>query len=185
MGNYDIIRLDRNRHGGGVMFFVIKSLSYNVILSGPSDLEFIVLQIKSFYCAFTVGLFYRPPNAPVCIFDNLLNSLCSQIDVSLLSNFILLGDFNINMTNPHSHLYSKIQSFALSLCLSQIVSEPTHLSSGTSSLIDLVFMSAPNNLISCATIPALANSDHLGLHVSFHAGCHKMRQKRKQRNIWR
>lgn len=119
--NYDSIRLDRNRHGGGVMFFVIKSLSYNVILSGPSDLEFIVLQIKSFYCAFTVGLFYRPPNAPVCIFDNLLNSLCSQVGVSLLSNFILLGDFNINMTNPHSHLYSKIQSFALSLCLSQIV----------------------------------------------------------------
>ena len=45
--NYDIIRQVRNRQGGGVMFFVIKSLSYNVLFSGPPDLEFTVLNFKS------------------------------------------------------------------------------------------------------------------------------------------
>jgi hypothetical protein len=65
------------------------------------------------------------------------------------------------MLNPLSHLYSRLLQFASSLCFTQVVSEPTHCSSGTSSLIDLVFMSVPKYLISCTTIPPLANSDHL------------------------
>jgi hypothetical protein len=37
--NYDIIRHDRNRQGGGVLIFVIRPLSYNVLFSGPSELD--------------------------------------------------------------------------------------------------------------------------------------------------
>lgn len=141
--NYAIIRRDRNRQGGGVLVFANESLSYNVILSGLTELELIVINIKSSISPIVVGLFYRPPNAPVSIFDTLLNSLCMHVDVSFLSNFILLGDFNVNYCNPHSHLYSKLQCFASSLCLSQVVSEPTHFSPGISSLIDLVFFVSP------------------------------------------
>ena len=107
-------------------FFVIKSFSFKVLFSGPPDLEFSVFNFKSSVSSVTVGLFYRPPNAPVSIFDTLLNSLCLHVDVSLLTNFILLGDFNINMLNcnPCNHLYSKLSQFASSLCLTQVVSEP-------------------------------------------------------------
>ena len=31
--NYAIVRADRNRHGGGVLLYVIESLSFNVIFS--------------------------------------------------------------------------------------------------------------------------------------------------------
>ena len=51
------------------------------------------------------------------------------------------------------------------LCLTQVVSEPTRLSSRSSTLIDLVLLSQPPLLISCHTIPPLANSDHLGIHL--------------------
>ena len=38
--NYQIVRLHRNRHGGGVLMYVHKCLSYKVILKGPAMLEF-------------------------------------------------------------------------------------------------------------------------------------------------
>ena len=138
--DYDIVRHDRNRQGGGVLIFVSQSLSYNVLVSGPSELELIILSITSFFSPVTIAVFYRPPNAPVSIFDTLLNSICLYVDVSLLSNLILLGDFNVNFCNSLSPLFSKLQhTIASSLCLTQVVTEPTRLSSTSNSLIDLVF----------------------------------------------
>ena len=184
--NYDIVRLDRNRQGGGVLIFVTRTLSYNILFSGSPELELIVISINSSLLSpITVGLFYRPPNTPVSIFDTLLNSICLHVGVSLLSNFVLLGDFNVNYLNSLCPSYSKLQFLASSLCLTQIVSEPTRLSSSSNTLIDLVFLSAPNNLVSYATIPALANSDHLGLCVSITAGSPRACPKRSHRKIWR
>lgn len=106
--------------------------------------------------------------------------------MSLLSNLILLGDFNVNFCNSLSPLFSKLQhTIASSLCLTQVVTEPTCLSSTSNSLIDLVFVSASINVLSCTTIPALANSDHHGLCTSIAAGCSKAKPKRRQRKVWR
>ena len=73
--DYDIVRRDRNRQGSDVLLFITRSLSYSVLFSGPSELELIILSINSLLSPVTVGLFYRPPNAPVSIFDTLLNSI--------------------------------------------------------------------------------------------------------------
>ena len=37
--NYCLVRLDRNRHGGGVLLYIRDDLSYNVIFMGPENLE--------------------------------------------------------------------------------------------------------------------------------------------------
>ena len=91
--------------------------------------------------------------------------LCS-FKSNLFSNFILLGDFNVDMLSHHSHLYKHLTNILNSFSLIQVVKEPTHFSSeGSSSLIDLVIMSAPQSLHECVTIPPLANSDHLGISL--------------------
>ena len=36
--NYQALKLDRNRHGGGILVFIHNSLTYNVISKGPSNL---------------------------------------------------------------------------------------------------------------------------------------------------
>ena len=46
-------------------------------------------------------------------------------------------------------------------------------------------MSCPSNLISCATIPTLSNSDDLGLHLLLSAGSTPKRPKRKGRYVWK
>ena len=60
--------------------------------------------------------------------------------------------------------YSKLYSIFESFCLSQIVTDHTHLGpNGTTSMIDLIATSSPSLLQSCETIPPLSNSDHMGL----------------------
>lgn len=95
--NYAIVRHDRNRHGGGVLFFVHSSLSYKVITKSP-NLEFLLLCVEpNNYCTskLHIGLFYRPPSSAVQIMDDFYEYLQS-LDISHFSNLIILGDFNID-----------------------------------------------------------------------------------------
>ena len=70
------------------------------------------------------------------------------------------------MLSHHSHLCKHLTNILNRFSLTQVVKEPTHFSSeGSSSLINLVIMSAPQSLHECVTIPPLANSDHLGISL--------------------
>ena len=53
---------------------------------------------------------YRTPGVADIIFDELFSVLCNNIDVSLLNNFVLIGDFNVNLVIP----------ILISYCLSPI-----------------------------------------------------------------
>ena len=72
-----------------------------------------------------------------------------------------------------------------SFCLSQIVSEPTRIVNSTSTLIDLAFTSTHRMVQLCETIPPLANSDHLGIHLILSIKLHKNNiQKPQTRKVW-
>ena len=45
--NYQIARLDRNRHGGGVLMYIHNSLSWEILQRGPNDLELMALSVSS------------------------------------------------------------------------------------------------------------------------------------------
>ena len=47
ISNYTIVRHDRNRHGGGVPFYVSNSVLCKTIARGPENLELLIL----FLCA--------------------------------------------------------------------------------------------------------------------------------------
>ena len=71
IANYDIIRNDRNRFGGGVALYVNKNLSYKVITDLMVDkLESVSVQIKNgSFKPFIVTSIYRPPEKPVSYFS--------------------------------------------------------------------------------------------------------------------
>ena len=66
ISDYLITRFDRNRHGGGIAFYIKYYLLTEVVLNCPYNLEFSLLSLvnPSFSYKFHVGLFYRPPSAP-------------------------------------------------------------------------------------------------------------------------
>ena len=101
------------------------------------------------------------------------------------SNFILLGDFNIDYFCTQNSLLSKLSCVTSSLNLSQIVTEPTRISGHTCTPINLVFVSSPSQIVSCETIPALANSDHYGVQIIHSINSSKRQNKIPPRRIWR
>ena len=178
---YNIVRLDRNRHGGGVLLFINSVFTHNLVFTGSPDFELVILSVQ-LSVPLTIALFYRPPGSHSVILDNLLTALCTHINPSLLSNFILLGDFNVNYFETTHPLFSKLLSVSNSLTLTQVVSVPTHYSTHSNSLIDLVFLSSPKHLLFCDTLPPLSNSDHLGLSLLAKPEKNPMRRERR---VWR
>ena len=166
-------RLDRNRHGGGVLLFVKDVFTCSVLYKGDFELEFIVLSIKQSVTTspeFCIALFYRPPSSDNSVLDNLFSTLCS-IFITLPCKLILLGDVNIDFLSSCTSLYRKLVSIMSSFNLHQIVSEPTRISNLCSTLIDLIFVSSSVFVKQCNTIPSLANADHLRAHNIFAEMC--------------
>ena len=146
--------------------YVHNCVLYNIVLSGPAELELIIVSLCKSGFKLCLGVFYRPPSSQSSIFDNLCETLLT-VDQVYFSNFVLLGDFNVNFCNTHP-LYSYISNLMSSLSLTQVVSSPTHFTSSTEqfSLIDLVFVSNINFYSECNTIPQLSNSDHYGVSLT-------------------
>ena len=183
---YDIVRLDRNRHGGGVMFYLNSVYSHSTLFTGTLELELVIISVRLQFSSLTIALFYRPPGSSLTVLDNLLTVLCTYVNPVLLSNFILLGDFNVNYFDTSHSLFSKLLLVSNSLALTQVVSDAiAHYSSNSNSLIDLIFLSSPNNLIFCETIPPLSNSDHLGLQLEVSIPKPKRNPTRRVRKVWR
>ena len=184
--DYCITRFDRNRHGGGLAFYIKSHLLTEVLLNCPNDLEFALLSVVNpgFSYKVHVGLFYRPPSASADTLDLLCSSL-QDVNVHSFTNFVLLGDFNVNFYNPSHPLFSNLCNIIDCYSLSQVVSEPTHTSpQGNTSLIDLVLISDTSKLTSCSVIPPLGTSDHNGVQLSIKWRSIN-RMKTAKRRIWR
>ena len=173
---FTIFRKDRNRHGGGIIVFVKNTLPCSILpfvtpSLFPTQLEFLPLCIEFYKHKFCISIFYRPPSADVAYFDTFCN-VVESLDIVKYSNFILLGDFNIDFCNSSHPMTTKLTNFCNSLMLTQVVDEPTHMSATSNqSLIDLVFLSHPQKLKQCCVAPPLANSDHCCVNLSVTHRC--------------
>ena len=88
MQGYNIARLDRSRHGGGLVIYVHNMFSFSVMFKGSPDFEFLMLSCKSstnnpdFYLAL---FFYRPPSSNFLLLDTLFSTF-----VLLIHQFLLI-----------------------------------------------------------------------------------------------
>ena len=182
--NYTIVRHDRNRHGGGVALYVNDSVLCKTIVCGPADLELLIVSLCKANFKLCLGVFYRPPSSHPHIFDSLCEALLT-VDTSHFSNFVLIGDFNVNLLCESSPLFSYICNLINSFTLTQVVDSPTHFTSENHcSLIDLIFVSNMYFFSNCSTIPQLSNSDHLGLLLSM-KHCSGPSVSHPRRTVWR
>ena len=111
----------------------------NIYCKRHSDLEFqgleavwILLSIKS--KKLLIGGCYRPPNSNAAYFDLLNESIDRAYNTNIIDIFIL-GDFNYNLQNNNvNKLTELIQEYSLT----QLITEDTHYTENSSSLIDLI-----------------------------------------------
>ena len=136
-----------------LLMYTNENLVVNAISDLSSNLEFFAVSIRCLNHKLCLGIFYRPPSSPSPIFDIFSQSL-ETLDISQFSNFVCVGDFNIDFNNSSHHLYPKLHSVSQLIGLSQVVTGYTHVSpSGHTSLIDLVLVSSPHHVCGCFVIP--------------------------------
>ena len=175
---YNVVRNDRNQHGGGVIMFISANFVIKY-LPNCTGLEVITVTLHCKNHRVCLQLFYRPPTSPTDVLHVLQNYYLS-INIAQFSNFIVIGDFNINVCISSDLL----SNFSSSLGLTQAVNHPTHIYHGRShSLIDLVFVSNMSYFSSCQVIPPLANSDQFGICVYMRLKSSR-RVDRPHRVIW-
>jgi endonuclease/exonuclease/phosphatase family metal-dependent hydrolase len=71
----------------------------------------------------------------------------------------IIGDFNIDQYNGCKQNKQKLMNFARSVDMSQIITEPTRITTTTRSLIDLVFVNNQHRIVDSGVV-SLSLSDH-------------------------
>ena len=82
--------------------------------------EFLVVSVSSSVFKFCIGLFYRPPSSPSFVLDDFYTTF-EDLMLSRFSNFVLVGDFNIDYLNPSHAMYPKLTNLLQSFSLTQVV----------------------------------------------------------------
>ena len=166
---YNLVRADHpaNIKRGGVIIYYKESLPIQVI-SLPYLKEALLLEMTYNNKKVAVSVIYRSPSQNNIEFEVFLakyQQLLNEISNLKPSLSVITGDFNArctswwpNDTNTTEGL--KMSSLTSSNGFSQLINEPTHLQTGSSSCIDLIFTDQPHLSI---------NS---GVHSSLHPNCH-------------
>ena len=151
----------KDRHGdphGGVIIYVKEGIHYkrrhDLELRG---IESIWIELVHNHKSIFYGLFYRPPNANAQYFLNIEDSVALAIDTGI-SDVIVTGDFNFNFLNSQSR--RKIDSLCTQFSLYQSISQPTHYTEHSSSLIDVILISNKDNLLFSGVGDPFLNHEH-------------------------
>ena len=168
LSGYTLVREDRkNKRGGGTAIYVRDGIPYthrpDLSIGGN---ETCWVEINRVKCKkLLVSSVYRPPD----IYPDLLITGLNESLEKLPKNcelVVLLGDFNIDVlaksTDNFSYkLKQKMQRFATSNHLEQLISSPTRISEKASTAIDLIFTNISHRIVDHGV-----TSDHFLLYCS-------------------
>ena len=158
---YELVRSDRNRHGGGVACYIRSDISFNVRGDFSSEIEnifFDILLPKT--KPILIGILYRPPEQSKFL-DNLSTSISQTCSFNEQEVYIL-GDLNINFINTQKHTPNGIKRYK-EFCslhgIEQLLTLPTRITKNSSSLLDHVLTNSADR-ISQFGIVNVGLSDH-------------------------
>ena len=187
---YSVFRMDRNHRGDGVAIYIRYPLSASVhpiyiMSSGLISTEFLLLRLSTMQQRLVVGVFYRPPSTDTQYFINFQDTL-KHLHPCDFQNLLICGDYNINVSDSASptSFHPLLEQLCLEFSLSQIVSNPTRISAGHSSILDLVLLSNPQSLLSCTITEPIATSDHLSVSVQLSSSNRPPKMKPTRRKVW-
>ena len=190
LDNYDLIRSDRNKKGGGIACYIKTSISFNYHGSLSENFENILIDILlPKYQPIMQGIICRPHDQSSFIdnFNIALKELASQGNETYF-----LGHFNINLFFEGHYVLKK--SFAklkeaqsnqillkpyLEICsafgLTQLLNKPTRSTLNTSSLLDHILTNLKESITQHGVI-TLRLSNHDFIFCTRKIKCFKSRK---------
>ena len=171
LSGFNIFRKDRATRGGGTAKLVRSHFSCSRVDVDQlfEHLEIVSVDVSLTHYKLRLICCYLPPSCSASYLTDLLNCLASLLQN--VRSVAVCGDFNQSHVNwvrfQASHRDSlEILRFVASEGLTQLVTEPTHISGN---ILDLVF-ATDRNLVSDVSVgEPLATSDHFS--VSFRLAC--------------
>ena len=159
-----------SKNGGGIGIFVRDNLSQNTkVIKLPQSFtqpEALFLELTINNVKVAVGTIYKPPKIPYGVFATIQESLAYI--TTKYQHTIICGDFNINYLQPESYPTSFFQvNVTEPFGLSQIIKEPTRITSTTSTLLDLILVSNSNNVKKCGVVDIPGISDHCFVYAAY------------------
>ena len=140
-------RTDRcDRPGGGAAVYVRDTLTCrrrpDLEVKGPKA---VWVEIKTKSKKVLIGGFYRPPNTNAQYFNRINESIDRAYNTNI-PDVIILGDFNFNLLHGNNN---KMKDLFQVYNMKQLISDPTHFTENSSSLIDLILVCNSPNILQC------------------------------------
>lgn len=159
INGYSIYRLDRQneKSHGGVMCYVKDSLSFkqNIDLC-DKDIEALFIEINLPKTKpILVGNVYRPPSCTVDYLDIL--DVVFQKCNNIYDDVYILGDFNLDVSKTCN--LRKVLNLANNSHMKQLITDYTRITETSKTILDLIFVSNPDHVISSG-VHSLGLSDH-------------------------
>lgn len=163
----------RHGRGGGVGFYIKHNIRVRYLKHPENNIEQLWLSSKLNGYHIAIGTAYRPPWMNIDLFIDALTESVSIFSYHEL--IVLLGDFNINMLDINNKNVSKMCQFLECMELKQVVTEPTHFSFQSETLIDLVCTNAKVKEVTVTNITG--SLGHAMVNVKFHIKKNKIPPK--------
>ena len=146
---YEVIRSDRNRHGGGVACYIRNDISFNPRGNFSSEVENIFLEmLLPKTKPILIGILYRPPDQSK--FLDKLSTAISETDNFDAQEVYILGDLNINLINNQKHTpnngIKRYKEFCSLNGLKQLLTLPTRITKTSTSLLDHVLTNSADRV---------------------------------------
>lgn len=158
---YNIIRADRNRHGGGVLCYIRDNICFNERENFSNEIENIFLDVLLPKTKpILVGILYRPPDQPGFLYK-LSNAINNTTNFDNQEVYIL-GDLNINLRYTGRRIPNGIKRYR-EFCtlhgLKQLIESPTRITQNTSTILDHILTNSKDMILEVGTLET-GLSDH-------------------------
>ena len=182
--DYVVVRNDRNRHGGGVVMYIHKTVNHKLREDlAFSEIESISIQVKvGNYKPFIVTSVYRPPEKPVEYFnelDKLLNSIDHDAEDK---ETIYLGDTNCDMLDCTNNDTKNLMRLLTKFNLVQLIKSPTSTTATTKTVIDHIITNRPAS-VSKSGVLSCGISDHDAVFMKKRMRLPKLKAPPKHLNV--
>ena len=187
--NFSIERRDRNRHGGGVLFFIRNNINYVRLYDFESpNSEMLWIEIKNDSKVIILGVCYRPPGQNAEEIKSFLGDLEHALlaaDQKRGATIILLGDFNdpcSKFDDSHELSQLKYELYNLSLAhgLSQLIMELTT----EMNLLDLMFTNSKGSLSNVRVLDPIHDLDHFPIFATVEFKLRIECRNKFSRRVW-
>ena len=149
----------RNRHGGGVAFYVRENISHTLRADlSISDIESIWVEVNApDGTSYLICSMYRPPSASHDYYDKMIENI--ELVFMLNKEIVIFEDLNFYNKIDESLSSNPVHLIENLFQLSQIVTEPTRKTLTSSTLLDVILTSLPEKHIETRVLTTAFSDD--------------------------